>query len=307
MRTLSSVYRTTASGDANQPVEIYDLFLDSQTLHFINYDKNITFYDLSNNSQVYTALPIHREAYERSADNPINSIVVGVANVDRSISAYLASDDFRGRRIVIRKIFADQLTSSGDAAIIFDGVMDTPAASEETVQVNAVDRIGTLNREGPRRWYQLLCNWKFGDEFCFYGRTSGDMYATLNCTCVSGTTVTQLKSTNITQAIDYWIDGEIQMTSGQNALKKKKVIASSGDPVNMVNLDISLDYTPVNGDTFNLRRGCDKTWFRCSGDFQNDANFGSFPTIPESMIIRSLLFIIGYGNLLYLLKGALYC
>lgn len=285
MKTLSSTFRAEASGDANRPVELYDIFLDDATLNLINYDKNITFFDLDGNSQAYTAFPISREGYERTVENPINSIRVSVANVDRSMSAYLASGDFRGRRIVIRKIFADQLTASGDASLIFDGVMDMPSASEDVIQINAVDRIGSLRREAPRGWYQLMCNWKFGDDQCFYGQVSGDMYATARYTCFSGCTVTQLNSSSLTQADDYWIDGEVEMTDRHNAGQKRKITTSDSSD-NTVNLGVSLPYIPASGDTFTIRRGCDKTHLRCSGDFSNDVNFGGFDTIPEQMTVR---------------------
>lgn len=287
MKTLSQAFKTTASGDTNKPVEIYDLFLDSTTLHFVNYDKNIDFFDLDGTATTYSAIPISREAFERTTDNPINSIVVKTANVDRAMSAYLATDEFRGRRITIRKVFTDQLTASGDAAVIFDGVMDSPAADENVCQVSAVDRIGTLNRKAPKRWYQLLCNWKFGNEQCFFGQTSGDMYGQIQAE-ISGdatSTALNLKSQNLTQANDYWRDGEVKFATGQNAGKKRKVLKSSGD-IQVAYLDISLPYVPASGDKFNIYRGCDKSHKRCSGDFNNDANFGGFDTVPQEMVIR---------------------
>ncbi len=285
MRTLSTAFRSNASGDANQPLELYDMYLDNEVVHFVNYDKNISYFDIDGVAQTYTALPISRQEYERSLENPINSVAIGIANIDKSISAYLAANDFRGRRLVIRKVFADALSSADDNAIIFDGVMDTPAASEESVQVNAVDRIGTLFKEVPRRWYQLLCNWKFGDAFCFQGKTSGDMYVTGNYSCSAGCSTTVIKSASLTQANNYWIDGDVQITSGQSALKKRKIVSSSQSGTS-VNLDFALPFAPANGDTFTIRRTCDKSHFRCSGDFSNDLNFGGFDSVPGQMVIR---------------------
>jgi len=162
--------------------------------------------------------------------------------------------------------------------------MDMPAANEKTVQVNAIDRIGTLNKEAPRRWYQLLCNNKFMDSQCGYSRTSGDMYQTLNCTASGDCTISIIRSSNIIQATNYWKDGELFTTSGLNGIRKRKVVASSGD--NTVNLDVSLPYALSSDDTFTIKRGCDKTWLKCSGDFFNDKNFMGFPTIPERMVVR---------------------
>ena len=285
MKTLSSAFRTSASGDTNQPLELYDLYLDTVTLRYVNYDKNIDFFDIDGSSQSYTALPIAREVYERSVENPINSIVLAAANVNRAMSSYLASNEFRGRRVVIRKVFANQLTVSGDSAIIFDGVMDAPSASEEVVQIQAVDRIGTLNKEVPKRWYQLLCNYKFGDQYCFQGQASGDMYNTLNGIASGDCTVLILKSQDLGQADDYWEDGEVQITAGWEANEKRKVL-SSNSIGRYVTLNTSLATAVVSGDTFTIRRGCDKTHFVCSGDFANDANWGGFDTVPLQMVIH---------------------
>ena len=297
MRTLSAAFRSEASGDSNAPLELYDMYLDSEVIHLVNYDKNISYFDIDGVAQTYTALPVSRQEYERSVENPINSVVVGMANVDKSMSAYLANNDFRGRRLVIRKVFANALTSADDNCIIFDGVMDTPAASEESVQVNVTDRIGTLFKEVPRRWYQLLCNYKFGDAFCFQGKTSGDMYATANYSCAAGSSTTVVKSASLTQANNYWIDGDIQITSGQSALKKRKIVSSNAVGTS-VNLDFALPFAPAVNDTFTIRRTCDKTHFRCSGDFSNDLNFGGYDSVPAQMVIRIFIGFVTVGSLL---------
>ena len=139
MRTLSQVVKTAASGDQIQPREIYDVFLDSSTLHFAQSPEDIAFFDLDGTPVTYTAMPIEREPAKAGSDLSINTIVVRVANVDRAMSTYLVNNDFRGRRLVIRKIFLGVSATSGDAVRIFDGVMDSPSADENWVGVTAVD------------------------------------------------------------------------------------------------------------------------------------------------------------------------
>lgn len=298
MKTLSPVFRAKASGDMNQPIELYDLFLDTTTLHFVNYDKNVTFFGVDNITPTsYIALPITRQTIERSVENPINSAVIAIPNVNLAMSAYLSAHEFRGRRIVIRKIFADELSSSGDVAVMFDGIMDTPAASEETVQVNVTDKIGTLTRQAPRRWYQLLCNNKFMDDQCSYARSSGEMYRTTNYICFSGSTASSLSLGSSPSGDDFWKDGEIYMTSGSNSNLKRKVVNSSGD-AQSITLDIALPYVPMSGDTFTVRRGCDKVQATCLARFNNELNFAGFPWIPEEMVIRVLPLLVSLAGLI---------
>jgi len=284
MRNLPSAYRLKSSGDTCSPIEIYDIFLDTRTLRLAQYNDNITFYDLDGVSQTYTAFPIKREPASKASDMSVGGVSVKVASVDRTMTAYLANNDFRGRRVVIRKIFTDLTTSSGDAAVIFDGVMDSPVVGEQWVEFNAVDRL-TLSREVPKQRYMLLCNHKFGSAECFQGRASGDMYGTLKGTVAAGSTTERIYSTAMTSGDNFFKDGEVTFTSGQNANYRRDVTGNDQSST-YFDMDYPLPYTPVVGDNYTIRRGCDKTWLRCSGDFSNDANFMGFPSLPQSLTIR---------------------
>lgn len=285
MRTLSQVFKAMASGDQNQPFEIYDLYLDSQTLHLAQYPENITFYDLAGDAQTYLAFPLEREPAIATSDLAINHITVKVANVDRGMSAYLAANDFRGRRIVIRKVFRDRLSSSGDAAIIFDGIMDSPYADERVCAIEAVERIATLNKECPGRWYQLLCNWKYGSTECGISKggavNSGD--ATVDS--ATDTIITDAAYPLVASGDNYWKDGILEMTAGTYDGEKRR-IKSNDATAKTITLTLALGGAPTAGDSYTVWRNCDLTRYRCSGDFQNDANFGGFSTIPQQMVIR---------------------
>jgi len=211
----------------------------------------------------------------------IGQISIAVPNVDRGMSAYLAANDFRGRRVVIRKIFADQITLSGDACIVFDGLIDKPMVTEEVLSFTCTPRLGSLMLEVPRVWYQLLCNWKFGSDQC--GIDLGALANSGDKTIDAGSTVTTLKDSGITEGDDYWKYGEVEFTSGDLDGDKRRIITNSGD---VVYLATSLDSVPEAGDTYIIRRGCDKTLLRCSGDYSNKANYGGFPSIPEAMVVR---------------------
>lgn len=283
MRTLSQVFKTAASGDQIAPIEIYDVFLDSQTLHYAQYPTNVTFFDLDGAATTYTALPLQRDPAKATSDLSINHITVRIANVDKAMSAYLASNEFRGRRLVIRKMLRDVSVASGDAARIFDGIMDSPAADEKWLTVTAVDRIGSLMKFCPRRHYQLLCNWKFGSTECDVNLSDAINSGDSSVDSATTSVVTDSSLPNGASGDDWYVDGYVQFTSGNLNNIRRRIKDSNATTFT---LDTDLSEAPANGDTYTIWRGCDQTWFVCSGDFVNDANYGGFPTIPEQMVLR---------------------
>lgn len=287
MRQLPQEYKTKASGDQNAPVELYDVYLDTTTLHLVKYDKNMDFFDLDGVAQTYIAFPLTRYPAEHGTDLSVGSVTIRVANVDRSMSAYIADNDFRGRRVVIRKIFTDLVSDSGDAVIVFDGLMDGPVVSEDVLEFTATDRL-TLQKEIPRDRYQLLCNWKFGNPECFFGRTSGDMFRTADSTVTSNPYSQRIITPVAASGSGFWRDGSLEIMSGPELGRVRKIQGSTpSGALSFLTLDYGFDTFPLDAGTqIRVRRTCDKTWFRCSGDFQNDKNFLGFPTIPQELVVR---------------------
>lgn len=283
MRTLSQVFKTESSGDQIAPIEIYDVFLDTQTLHYAQYPEDVAFFDLDGSATTYTALPIERDPAKATSDLSINHIMVRVANVDKAMSVYLANNEFRGRRLVVRKIFKTVSVASGDAARIFDGIMDSPAADEKWLTVVAVDRIGSLMNFCPKRHYQLLCNWKFGSTECAINLSDAINSGDSSVDSATATVITDNSLPNGASGDDWYVNGYVQFTSGNLNNARRRIKDSDATTFTV---DVDLSEAPANGDTYTIWRGCDQTWLICSGDFVNGVNFGSFPTIPEQMVLR---------------------
>jgi uncharacterized phage protein (TIGR02218 family) len=283
MRGLTQNFRTTASGDHNRPLELIDIYLDTATYYFVvNNTEEVTFFNaISGDSVTYRAIPGAREPAHTSMGFDIDRIRLGIANVDKVIIDALQAHEFRGRRVVVRQIFEDVKDSSGDAVTIFDGLMDSPTVDPEWVSVNAVPRIGSLQRKAPGIWYQLPCNWKFGSEECGVN-AAGAAYSKAKV-CDAGCTASQILGVDIDEEAKYWRRGYVRFTSGQNMGLRQTIKTSTQGSID---LDNPLLYPPAEGDTYIVRSGCDKTLYMCSGDYANEDNFGGFHTIPENMIIK---------------------
>ena len=282
MRTLSQNFKTEASGDYSTPLELIDIYLDSATYYFVtNNTENITFYNaISGYSVTYQAVSGSREPTRISMGLDIDRVRIGMANVDKTLVGYLQAQEFRGRRIVVRQIFADVIDSSGDAVIIFDGLMDSPSVNNQWLSVNVLPRISSLKRKAPKVWYQLPCNWTFGSTECGIDAEAASYKK--NKTCDGGST-TSITGSDITEASGYWRRGYVKFTSGNNDGQRQTIKDSA---VGSIELDNPLPYAPVSGDTYEIRAGCDKTLYMCSGDYANEDNFGGFHTIPANMVIK---------------------
>ena len=281
MKTLSQLFRTEASGDHNRPLELIDLYLDNTSYYYAaNNTQNVSFFNaISGDAVTYEATAITRDSSRTSTGLDIDSIQLGIANVDKTIIDRVQAQEFRGRRIVIRKVFSNMLSSTGDAVTIFDGLMDSPVITNKVVSMSATPRIGSLNRKAPSRWYQLLCNWKFGSTECGIDTSlySKNKTADANCTTV------KIVGADIDEGAGHWRRGYVEFTSG-TGLYTRQTIKTSG--TGFIDLDGPLPFTPSEGDEYTVKVGCDKSLYMCSGDYSNEVNFGGFHTIPENMVIK---------------------
>jgi hypothetical protein len=210
------------------------------------------------------------------------------------MSSYISTFEFRGRRMIIFRVYGDYLASYLDYVVLFDGLMDNPVISETSMKVTLKSRIGSLSLQTPRRMFDVGCNWRFGSDECGYGRISTGVSG---CVVASGSTTVIYASGNVLgsgiyQANNYWKYGDIEMISGGATTGEKRgIVYSSGVQIlglwngTQLGLDYSLSSGVLTGQTFNIHKGCDKTQVWCSG-LSNLVNFGGFPTLPELLTIR---------------------
>lgn len=291
-KTLTNNLTTQITEEVQKPINLYIVFLDEATIYLTGYPSDVNFFswdstldEMSSTPQVYTALAISHEDIRTNADSKIDQTTVRLDNVNRLMGSYIASTEFRGRRMIVLRVYQDYLTSYLDYVVLFDGLMDSPVISETQMQVTLKSRIGSLSLYVPRRLYDVACNWKYGSDECDYDRIGTGISGTI---IASGTTTIIYPSgavlgSGVYQADNYWKYGDIEMiVGGATTGEKRRVVASSG-------LKIFLDYALSSGvvanQTFTIHRGCDKTHTWCSG-LSNLINFGGFENVPQSMVIR---------------------
>ena len=303
--TLSSEFLRRKAEPECKPVEIWDIHLgsttavDANTLFLVVSNQNVRFYAFQDGTpHVYIATGLGRSPIARHIDSKIDTVEISLENVDRTFSQYFLDIDLRGKRIVIRKIFVDLVAKASESdgdnfAVLFDGIIDAPILNQSRLSGQLRNNFfQSLTFTVPRRSYQGLCNWRFGN--------SGD--------CAQHRTQDQLFDTKTAQTIDsvpspvhfydgartesgsgdYWAPGIIQMTGGTsgNIGLKRKIVQSTatGD----LFLEANFPYSVVPGDQYTIQRDCGHTLDKdCRDRFLNNSEYGGFISIPENLVRRA--------------------
>lgn len=303
-RSPSSAFLRRKSEPISQPLELWDIHLgsttsiDANTLFFAVTNKNVKFFSfVGGQSQVYIGLGISRSPITRHIDSKIDSLEISLENVDRTFSQYFNDIDLRGKRVIIRKVFADYLNTAADAdgdnfIVMFDGIIDTPTLTQSRLQAQVRNNFfNSLAFDVPRRTYQGMCNWKFGNT----GDCAGHLTQQQLFNTQLGQTVDAMPSqTHIVDGArseggsgDYWAPGIITMTAGTagNIGLKRRIVQSthSGD----IFLESNFPYSVQPGDVYTIQRDCGHTLDKdCRDRFLNNSEYGGFITIPENLVRR---------------------
>ena len=185
---------------------------------------------------------------------------------------------FDAATILIQTAYAVEtgIVASGFAVTRFGGqITEFTPVGRTTIKGEAKPFSFTLNRPMPRKILQPSCGWTLGDAGC----TVNLAFFTFVNTVGAGTTnIAITAATTITQADGYFSQGQIQMTSGQNAGLSGSIVTHVGQV-----LTLSRPFPfPVNGgDTFQIIAGCDHTQKTCLQKFSNLINYGGAPYIPD--------------------------
>lgn len=265
-----------------------DIFLEGETLHFVNNDVNVNFFDLDGNPALYQGLKMTREKKEDSMDMEIQTVSAGLDNVDRGMSAYIASKDFRDRRIVIRACFRNLISDASNAWRVFDGFIDKPNISEKDFTIELVPRLGrgTLNSKiGVKQ--QLPCRLPFAGAKCAYGKDPAVLKDEKTGQVVDSGTVAYIVDSARVEADDYWNFGFVTFANDTLTVTLRGVARMVNDFVSTegkIHFKIALPAAPQAGDTYKIERGCDLTLESCQSKFNNDVNYGGIHTLPATMV-----------------------
>lgn len=274
-KSLEAAVVTQLDAQAKRPVLLFELGL-STTLRFAAYRSSVVF---PTGGDTYTAKAIKVSGISQSAEGELQRVTVEFDNVSRDMAAYADAEDFRGKSLVIKRVFLDAVASADNYVEVFNGTMEAPGGiGRQWLSLTAVCG-KAINKKALSVAYQRACPWVFGGTECNTDSNADLTSLTASGTADSGTTST-LVDDALTQADNVWKHGRIEIVKdGVTYFRTVKSFTAATDTVTFdVELPVAVDDTT----TYTMYRGCNKTWNTCSGSnawgpsADNSANFGGF-------------------------------
>ncbi|MBN1869400.1 MAG: DUF2163 domain-containing protein [Candidatus Omnitrophica bacterium] len=164
-RDIDPTFKSEKSKQENRPIFLYVLeeYDGVNNLYLAGYDQDVSF-----DSVVYTRFPITHEFVGENNQGRIDQVKVRLANVSRLIQSYLESYDFRGKKVIIRMVWADEL-SNPDAHMDEIFYIDSYTADQNNVEFTLTSKFDVLGVDTPaRRYTRNYCAWKFKSAECGY-------------------------------------------------------------------------------------------------------------------------------------------
>lgn len=164
-RDVNATFKAEKAKKENAPIFLYVLkeYNGADDLNFAGFDQDVIF-----GGTVYARFPIKHEFVAENNQGQIDQVKITLANVSRLIELYLEQYDFRGKKVIIRTVWADQL-SDPDAYIDDVFYIDNYTADQSNVEFTLTGKFDVLGVDLPaRRYARNYCVWKFKSAECGY-------------------------------------------------------------------------------------------------------------------------------------------
>ncbi|MFB3828965.1 MAG: phage tail protein [Bryobacteraceae bacterium] len=151
--------KSALNAAANQPADLYELYLDSGTLYYS--DQQIDW-----GGHTYLPYVRSRSAIKRYDGGQFDNVTVTFSNVDTALAQALLENEIEGRTLIIRKI---DRTVADDSIVLFHGPMERPGRITETdAEISAQQVLGSIDFDAPARSFGPFCPWPFKGYECGY-------------------------------------------------------------------------------------------------------------------------------------------
>ncbi len=165
-RTIDATFKSEKAKRENQPLYLYtleDYDGAGSNLNFAEYDQDVTYKGIT-----YVKFPITHEFVAENSQGQIDAVKVRVSNVTRLLQSYLEQYDFRGLKVIIRMVWANEL-SDPDAYMDDIYYVDNYTATQQVVEFSLTGKFDVLAVDIPGRKYSRnYCGWKFKSTECGY-------------------------------------------------------------------------------------------------------------------------------------------
>lgn len=185
MKTLASKISTEAAATQSAWVELYDIYLPSSistpwgstnVIRLCTLGETFSFFTptispestgTQGNAASYYPWPIKREMVKAANDSANDTLRITASNVTAEWATMLATVDWHNVAVVIRKTSQNiSSPASTDCVVVFSGLVDSAAVSNEAVSLTVSSDMALLSRIIPSENMHASCRFKFGDDQC---------------------------------------------------------------------------------------------------------------------------------------------
>jgi hypothetical protein len=206
-------------------------------------------------TQAYLMIPDAQAGLENAALKPYVDIDLGSAKTLKTF--LIRNTEGAGPNNMARVVQVFSSSASNFSSATFEGYAEVSQRGGEWTEMR-------LHSASSKRYWRICVRNLWGDS---YGLSVFD------------------KVRAFTNAVNYWQAGRIRFadnttTASLQGVSRRVLFSFSGE------VEVGpLPTAPVNGDTFTIERGCDRTFNHCC-ERNNVENFGGFTTLSELVVVR---------------------
>lgn len=142
-KALSANVQTQQAAEEKRPVNLVILSLDTGTLRYAAAKNNVTF---PTGGNVYTAKALSYDSVSTSLEGQVSRISIRLDNTIRDMASYHYATPFKGRSIVVWKVYHDALGAAADYEEVFNGTMEEPNFDYNWINIPATAGTGLAKK-----------------------------------------------------------------------------------------------------------------------------------------------------------------
>lgn len=180
MIALSTAFRAQHDAGTNNPVELYEIAFEGGATYYFA-EEEITW-----NGNTYQPYVKSRSDIKRYMRGQFDQVTVSFSNVDTTMAQFVEANDPEGETLTIRVVYP---TVTDDSLPIFVGpIQQLGDADDETIELKALERLGSIDMNAPTRLFGEMCGWLFKGDQCLYAGAAADCdHSWANCVALSNT------------------------------------------------------------------------------------------------------------------------
>lgn len=279
MKNISKNLQNLLNEENTNFVKCYKFTLNNNTiLGFTDYSKNIIYDNIE-----YKSNSLFENKNINSSDLPIinQNIIYGCIDED------FTENDIKSGKFLNSKfeIFLINYEHPNNGIInLFTGYIKSISIYDNVFIATVCNIIEHINKQITET-YSEFCRCKFCDSKCSLNKDNYKENGIVN-KVINNKNFTTNSEKILSKADNYYNDGIIEFTSGNNKGEKNEIkFFNEGNFILKYEMPTNIE---IN-DTFIVYKNCDKSFYTCSNIFNNAINFRGEPNIPRTEKIYNLI------------------